>query len=41
MARRDGRQSGVLATLLVAKDCSPQRKSGQILADEFSNITLA
>ena len=41
MARRNGRQSGVLATLLIAKDCSLQRKSGHILADEYSNITLA
>jgi len=41
MARRDGRQSGVLATLLIAKDCSLQRKSGHILAEEYSKITLA
>ena len=41
MARRNGRQSGVLATLLIAKDCSLQRKSGHILADEYSHITLA
>jgi len=41
MARRDGRQCGVLATLLIAKDCSLQRKSGRILTEEYSKITLA
>jgi len=41
MTRRDGRQSGVLATLLIAKDCSLQRRSGHILAEEYSKITLA
>ena len=40
MARRNGRQSGVLATLLIAKDCSLQRKSGHILADEYSKSLL-
>jgi len=41
MTRRDGRQSGILATLLIAKDCSLQHKSGHILAEEYSKITLA
>ncbi len=30
-----------MATLLIAKDCSLQHKSGHILADEYSEITLA
>jgi len=40
IARRNGRQSGVLAPLLIAKDSSLQRKSGHIFADEYSSITI-